>query len=147
MDGSQQQAIATGSSRAALTQDGTRLAYTTDEGIVTLDLKSGKSTLMAGVIGRDLHWSPDGSQIAYVNAVDVNGVFVTDNNGKDPKHLSSLGYESIAGWSPDGSKLYYAIPGSSGDGFLLRSVEVSSGNTQDLFVLENSSRKAPMPAV
>ena len=147
MDGSQQQVIISGSSRAALTQDGTRLAFSTDEGIRILDLSSGVSTVMAGVLGRDLHWSPDGSRIAYVNSGDVYGVFVIDSTGKNPKQLSNLGYESIAGWSPDGSKLYYAIPGSSGNGFLLRSVVVETGNTQDLFVLENSSRKAPLPAV
>ncbi|OGN72732.1 MAG: hypothetical protein A2X25_04680 [Chloroflexi bacterium GWB2_49_20] len=147
MDGSQQQVIAPGNGRAALTQDGTRLAYSTAEGIVIQDLTGGKSTVVTGIFGRELHWSPGGSQIAYVNSVDINGVFVIDTNGKNQKQLSNLGYESIAGWSPDGSKLYYAIPGSSGDGFLLRSVELSSGNTQDLFVLENSSRKAPMPSV
>lgn len=147
MDGSQQQVIATSSSRAALTQDGTRLAYTTDDGIRIQDVTSGEFTVIAGVFGRDLHWSQDGSQIAYVNSGDLYGVFLINSDGKNPKQLSNLGYESIAGWSPDGSNLYYAIPGSSGDGFLLRSVEVSSGNTQDLFVLENSSLKEPMPAM
>jgi hypothetical protein len=148
MDGSQQQVIATGSGRAALTQDGTRLAYATDEGIVIQDLTSGRSTVLTGIFGRELHWSQDGSQIAFViNSVDINGVFVTNSDGKNSKQLSILGYESIAGWSLDGLKLYYAIPGSSGDGFQLRSVELSTGNTQDLFVLEDSSRKAPMPAV
>lgn len=147
MDGGQQQVIATDSGRAALTQDGTRLAYTTAEGIVIYDLTNGKPTKIAGVFGRDLHWSPDGSQIASVNAGDSLGIFLTGSDGKNSRQLSNLGYESIAGWSPDGSTLYYAIPGSSGNGFLLRAVEVSTGNTRDLFVLENSSRKAPMPAI
>ena len=30
---------------------------------------------------------------------------------------------------------------------MLRSVEVRTGNTQDMFILENSSLKAPLPAV
>lgn len=38
-------------------------------------------------------------------------------------------------------------PGASTDGFLLRSVDISGGNTRDLFTLENSSLKAPLPAV
>lgn len=147
MDGGQQQIIAMDSGRAALTQDGTRLAYPTAEGIVIYDLTSGDSVEVSGVFGRDLHWSPDGSQIASVNPGDSFGIFVTGSDGKNSRQLSNLGYESIAGWSSDGSTLYYAIPGSSGNGFLLRAVEVSTGNTQDLFVLENSSRKAPMPAV
>ena len=147
MDGSQQQVLAAGSGRAALTQDGNRMAYGTDAGIRIQDMASGEFTMMTGVFGRDLHWSQDGNQIAYVNSGDVDGVFRVSIDGKDPKQLSNLGYELIAGWSPDGSKLYYAIPGSSGDGFLLRSVDVNTGNTQDMFVLENSSRKAPMPAL
>ena len=147
MDGGQKQVIAMDTGRAALTQDGTRLAYTTADGIVIYDLTSGKPTGVSGVFGRDLHWSPDGSRIASVNAGDSFGIFITGSNGKNSRQISNLGYESIAGWSPDGSTLYYAIPGSGGNGFLLRAVAVSTGNTQDLFVLENSSRKAPMPAV
>ncbi len=147
MDGSQKQVIATDSGRAAVTQDGMRLAYPTAEGIVIYDLASGKATGVPGAFGGNLHWSPDSSQIASVNAGDSFGIFIIGSDGKNSRQLSNLGYESIAGWSPDGSTLYYAIPGSGGNGFLLRAVEVSTGNTQDLFVLENSSVKAPMPAV
>ncbi len=147
IDGSRQEVIAAGAARASLTRDGARLAYSTDGGMMIVDLASRASSLIAGSFGRDLHWSPDGSRIAYVSSGDVYGIFVTGSDGKNPKQLSRLGYESVAGWSPDGSKLYYAMPGSSGNGFLLRSVDVSSGNTQDMFVLENSSRKAPLPAV
>jgi len=146
-DGGQQQVIATDSGRAALTQDATRLAYPTAEGIVIYDLMSGDAVGVSGVFGRDLHWSPDGSQIASVSPGNSFGIFITGSDGKNYRQLSNLGYESIAGWPPDGSTLYYAIPGSGGNGFLLRAVDVSTGNTQDLFVLENSSRKAPMPAV
>lgn len=147
LDGSRQQVIATGSSRAALSQDSSHLAYSGDENLVIVDLTSGESTLIPGVFGPYLRWSPDGSRIAVVNSGDSFGVFVIGIDDNDSTQLSNLGYESIAGWSPDGSSLYYAIPGSGGDGFLLRSVELSTGNTQDLFVLENSSRKAPLPVV
>jgi hypothetical protein len=147
MDGGQQQIIATDSGRAMLTQDGTRLAYPTAEGVVIYNLTTEDSVEVYGVFGRDLHWSPDGSQIASVNPSDLFGIFITGSDGKNSRQLSNLGYESIAGWSPDGSTLYYAIPGSGGNGFLLRAVEISTGNAKDLFVLENSSRKSPMPAV
>lgn len=147
MDSSLLEVLTTGNGQAALTQDGTRLAYTTDAGIRIQNLSSGEFAEIAGVFGRDLHWSPDGNQLAYVNSADLYGVFLIDSDGMNPRQLSNLGYESIAGWSQDGSKLYYAIPGSSKDGFLMRSVDVSTEITRDLFVLENSSRKAPMPAV
>jgi hypothetical protein len=139
--------LVTNGGDAAISQDGSRLAYATDAGITVLELASGKPSVLAGISGRDLHWSPDGSRIAYVNTGGANGIFVVGSDGKGPQQLSNLGYESIAGWSPDGSSLYYAIPGAGGNGFLLRSVDVGSGATQDVFVLENSSLKAPFPAV
>lgn len=135
------------SARAALSLDGTMMAYTTKDGIVILNLVTGNSSINPGSFGRDLHWSPDGKQLTVVNAGDVFGIFMLDSEGISLAQLSNLGTESIAGWSPDGSTLYYAIPGSTGNGFLLRSVEVQTGITKDMFVLENSSRKAPLPAV
>ncbi|NPV57004.1 MAG: hypothetical protein HPY76_10105 [Anaerolineae bacterium] len=147
MDGSQQRIIAPGSARAALSWDASRLAYVTTEGIAFVDLFSGASSLITGAFGHDPHWSPDGRSIAVVNYGDLYGIFVVGSDSNAPQQLSNLGYESIAGWSPDGSTLFYAIPGSGGDGFLLRAVNVAGGDTRDLFVLENSSRKAPLPAV
>ncbi len=147
MHGSQRQVLAPGGSRGALTADGARLAYSANEGITILDLASGKTSVLKGIQGRDLHWSPDANQIAYVTSGDAYGVFVVGRDGKNPIQLSNLGYESIAGWSPDGKQLYYAIPGSSNTGFLLKAVNPATGETRDLFILENSSRKAPMPAI
>ena len=147
MDGSQRRIIAPGSARAALSWDATRLAYVTSEGIAFVDLLSGASSLIAGAFGHGAHWSPDGRSIAVLNYGDLYGVFVLGGDGGAPRQLSNLGYESIAGWSPDGAVLYYAIPGSGNDGFLLRAVNVAGGGTRDLFVLEDSSRKAPLPAV
>lgn len=75
-------------------------------------------------------------------------MFVIDREGQSsPRQLSNLGYESIAGWSPDGKELYFAIPSSTNDGFLLRAAEVTTGEMSDLFVLADSSGKAPMPTV
>lgn len=148
LDGSQRQVLAAGSSRGAFSPDGQKVAYPGNNGIVILDLSTNTTTELGGPAGYDLSWSPDGAQIAYVTAGDAYGVFIAPvADGSTPKQISNLGYETLAGWSPDGSRLYYAIPGATGDGFLLRSVEVQTGATLDLFVLEDSSRKAPMPAV
>lgn len=148
MDGSQQQVIARGSVRASLSLDGAHLAYTSAEGMVIKDLSTGEETMILGSYGRDVHPSPDGSRVAFVNSGEVFGIFVIDADGRNPKQFSNLGYESIAGWSPDGSHLYYAIPGSGEDGsFLLRSINGATGEIEDLFNLDHSSRKAPMPAL
>ena len=147
-DGSQRQVLVQGGSRGSLSADGARLAYPADAGITILDLASGDTSTLKGIQGRDLRWSPDGSRIAYVTAGDAYGIFIIATDGKTPpRQLSNLGYESIAGWSPDGKVLYFAIPGASSDGFLLRAADVASGEVRDLFVLKDSSRKAPMPAV
>jgi hypothetical protein len=148
LDGTQRQVLAAQSSRGAFSRDGQKVAYPGNDGIVILDLSTNTTTILAGPGGTDPVWSPDGTQIAYLTGGDVYGVFVASvAGGSTPKQLSNLGYESLAGWSPDGSRLYYAIPGATGDGFLLRSVEVQTGVALDLFVLEDSSRKAPMPTV
>jgi len=148
LDGSRRQVLVPRGSRGVFSPDGQKVAYTGDHGIVILDLTTQKSTKLQITAGRDLRWSPDGNQIAYVTAGDADGIFITSvMGGSILKQLSNLGYESLAGWSPDGSLVYYALPSATGDGFLLRSVDVVTGVTGDLFVLENSSRKAPMPAV
>jgi hypothetical protein len=150
MHGEQRQVLAEDNARGALTLDGRRLAYPSSSsraGITVMDLASKETTILNGIQGGDLHWSPDGSQIAYVTAGEAYGIFVTNVDEVKPRQLSNLGYESIAGWSPDGTQLYYAIPDSGGEGFMLRAVGVQTGDTRDLFILDNSSRKAPFPAV
>ncbi|MCC6189075.1 MAG: PD40 domain-containing protein [Anaerolineales bacterium] len=147
LDGSERQVLVPQASRGALSRDGLRLAYPDSEGITIVELATVDTTALNGLVGRDLSWSPDGTRIAYVSAGSAYGVFVASLDGGDPRQLSDLGYETIAGWSPDGTLLYYAIPSASNDGFLLRAADIASGEVRDLFVLPNSSLKAPMPAV
>jgi len=146
-DGSQRQTLAPNNWRGALSPEGQFLAYEGVEGIVILNLAGGNLNPLPNTSGRDLHWSPDGKQIAYVTAGDMYGIFVASLGDDQRRQLSNLGYEAIAGWSSDGKLLYYAIPDSSGKGWMLRAVDVATGEGRDLFVLENSSRKAPMPAI
>jgi len=68
-------------------------------------------------------------------------------DGSNQQQLTNLGYEELAGWSPDGSVIYFAIPGAGGDGFMLRSVSITTGESKDVFVLENSSMKAPWSSI
>ena len=147
MNGTQQRVLGINAARAALNADGTLLAYVNDAGIVIRNLNSGETSTIAGSFGRDIHWSPDSRFLAGVNSGNAYGIFMVNLESKAITHLSNLGYEAIAGWSPDGSTLYYAIPGSSDNGFLLRAVNVITGETRDVFTLENSSRKAPLPAL
>jgi Tol biopolymer transport system component len=147
LDGSQKQLVASKAVWGALSPDGTHAAFSGPDGTMRVDLASGKTTVFMAGSGYDIHWSPDGTQVALVNPGGAFGVFVANADGSNQRQLSNLGYESIAGWSPDGKQVYFAVPGSTGDGFLLKAADVTSGSVKDLFVLKDSSRKAPMPSV
>ena len=147
LHGQEQQILAAGGSRAALTLDAAKVAYNGQEGVTVLDLASRESVVLPNNHGYFLHWSPDGSHLAFENPNDSFGVFISDPAGGNVRQLSNLGYETIAGWSPDGRLVYYAIPFVSEDGSELMAANVEDGSTQDLFVLDHSSLKAPYPAI
>jgi hypothetical protein len=146
-DGSQQEILSQGNARAALSRDGNYLAFTSEEGIVIKNLQTDATTLINGQFGRISLWSPDGTHIANVRYGQMNGIVVMNADGSNQQQPTNLGYEELAGWSADGRFIYYAIPGASGNGFMLRSVNIATGEQNDLFVLENSSLKAPWSSV
>lgn len=133
--------------RGILNSDGTKLAYPSDDGIVIVDLATLQESLLPNSGGYDLHWSPDDRYIAALNQGSDYGIGITALDGSGSKQLTNLGYESIAGWSPDGNLLYYAMPDAGDKGFMLKAVNVNTGSVHDLFILDDSSRKAPYPAV
>jgi WD40 repeat protein len=147
LKGTDQQLIASGAARATFNHDGSLLAYSTMQGIVVQNITNGTKNSFSGTFGRDLRWSPDDQYLAVVNKDDNFGIHVINLKKRTITRLTNLGYESVAGWSPDVSTLFYTIPGSDGKGFLLRAIDVVSRETRDMFTLENSSLKAPMPVV
>lgn len=146
-DGSQRQLLVSGGARGALSADGLQLAYFSAEGLVIQNLASAERLVLAGRQGYGLHWSPDGNQLAYVTNLEFFGIAVTDNLGGNIRQISTLGYESIAGWSTDGMQLYFAVPSATNDGFMLKVSDMTSGQVHDLFLLKDSSRKAPYPTI
>ena len=147
LDSSQQQGIATNTNRSGLSPDGTKLAYLAENQLVIRDLTTGQETALPGFSGYSIPWSPDGSQVAFISTGEFYGILLVNIDGSGQKQLSTLGSESLAGFSPDGTVLYYAIHGSGGSSFLLRSVVVATGETIDMFLLEESSAKLPAPAI
>src|SRR5690606_26863896 len=97
----QSQILVQGSARAAVSPDGDHLAYATEEGLVIQNLASGETTVIPGQFGDSLSWSPDAQRVAGVNANGQYGIFVLRLMDHQMQQVSNLGYESIAGWSPD----------------------------------------------
>jgi len=141
-DGSQTEVLSQGNAKAALSRDGNYLAFTSEEGIVIKNLLNDENTLINGQFGRFIFWSPDGSKIANVRYGEINGIVVMNADGSNQQQLTNLGYEELSGWSTDGNTIYYAIPSAGGNGFMLRSVNIATAESSDLFLLENSSIKA-----
>ena len=111
--------------------------------------------VILGPPGDQLHpdWSPDGSQIAYVqrNGTGAQQILITDPQGTEPQplvkenpaELSSLLWENPA-WSPDGSQI--ATVGYEGDPqtelperSVLAIVTVASGEVTVVGELESSA--------
>jgi hypothetical protein len=143
LDGSQKQVVVPNGNWGALSPDGSQAAYSaSDNGIHIVDLASLTEKILPGAGGFNLHWSPDGKQIAYVGMGDgvINSVWVITTDGTPARQISDLSYESVIGWSPDG-KLYFVAPYTGGAAWKVYSHEVTSGTTQERFTIVNGTPK------
>jgi Tol biopolymer transport system component len=115
--------------------DGSKTAYSAADGINIADNETGTTTHLPGTVEGDYHplWSPDASQIAFVRIVDLN-IYVVKADGSDLRQLTSgIEYELLAGWSPDGGRLYYTVLSQGGQ--VLRELGMASGAVRDLFTV------------
>ena len=143
LDGSQKQVAVPNGNWGALSPDGSQAAYSAiDNGIHIVDLASQTEKVLPGAGGFNLHWSPDGKQIAYVGMGDgvINSVFVITTDGTPARQIYDLSYESVVGWSPDG-KLYFVAPYTGGAAWKVYSYDLASGTTQERFNIENGTPK------
>ncbi len=132
--------------RAALSPDGKRIAYSGEGGIQIVDVGMQPTTSLQGPGGYNTAWSPDGSQLAYVDG--ANGIYTADvTGGAAPRQLSSAAHEAVVGWSPESGSLYVLQPDLSGGTWMLRRIDAASGAAENLFVLADASRKAPAAAL
>jgi Tol biopolymer transport system component len=126
------------------------MAYPTDGGIHILDLATQSESVLNLDIGSfDLHWSPDGSRITFVGLSDtiINSAFIVDTSTGETRQISEWSYELIAGWSPDGTQLYYAVPFTGGAAWKIYRYNLNDGQTQELFTIENATAKALEPRI
>lgn len=119
----------------SVSPDGSKTAYSASDGLTLADNVSGTVSHLPGTVEGDYgpRWSPDGSRIAFVRVADLN-LYVIDADGSDLRQVThSLEYELLAGWSPDGTQLYYAAPSESGQ--RLKSLDLATGAIEDLFTV------------
>jgi hypothetical protein len=144
LDGSGKQVLASDASWGSLSPDGSQMAYPVSDGIHVIDLATKVEKVLAGVTGFDLHWSPDGKQIAYIgegsSIIDSLFIVDVDGTGTQARQISDWSYESVIGWSPDGT-LYFVVPFTGGAAWKVFSYDLASGTTQERFTIENGTPK------
>ena len=143
LDGSGKQVLASDASWGSLSPDGDQMAYPASDGIHIINLATKAEKVLAGANGFDLHWSPDGKQIAYVGMGNniIDSVFVVNTDGTQARQVSDLSYESVVGWSPDGTQLYFVVPFTGGAAWKVYSFDLASGSARELFIIENGTPK------
>ena len=143
LDGSGKQVLATDASGGIFSPDGSLMAYPASDGMHIIDLATKAVKVLTGASGFNLHWSPDGKQIAYVGMGDsiIDSVFVISTDGSGVRRISDWSYESVVGWSPDSAKLYYVAPFTGGAAWKVYAFDLASSTTQELFTIENGTPK------
>jgi hypothetical protein len=142
LDGSGKQVLVTDASGGIFSPDGSQMAYPAADGIHVMDLAANTEKILPGYGAFNMHWSPDGKQIAYIGMGDgiVDSVFIINMDGTTARQISELSYESVIGWSPDG-KLYFVAPYTGGAAWKVYSYDLTSGATRELFTIENGTPK------
>ena len=107
LDSSQKQVVVPVGNWGTLSPDGSQVAYSaTDNRIHIVDIASQTEKVLPGAGGFNLHWSPEGKQIAYIGSDGgvINSVFVINTDGTQVRQIHDLSYELVIGWStnPDG---------------------------------------------
>ena len=147
LDGIQRQVVANLGNWPALSPDGTWVVYSYDV-LYMADLQSGQVTALPGTNGNDYNplWSPDGKWIAYINSVNGMHISLIAPDGTQLRRLlDDSNHGALAGWSPDGTQVYFTAPGLEGQ--TLYAIDVANGEVKTLFVLEDASLKAPNATV
>jgi hypothetical protein len=144
LDGSQKQVVTSSGNWGALSPDGEKVAFSgLDNSIHIVDLGLQTDQILPNAYGFGPHWSPDGTQIAFVYLYGsvIDSVFIVNADGTGLRQLSDLSYESVVGWSPDGSQVYFVAPYTGGAAWKVYSFELASAVVHELFTIENGTPK------
>jgi dipeptidyl aminopeptidase/acylaminoacyl peptidase len=118
-NGGQAQLLAEGDA-PTISPQGDRVAYISgDQGFVATigDAKSAQRSFFARGKTRDLVWSPDGSQLAFVSDRGSHSLVGVFRSATDPIHWMAPSSNRVAAprWSPDGKRLTFVkLAGAGG---------------------------------
>ena len=144
LGGSQKRVVVPNGNWGALSSDGSRVAYSAaDNGIHIVDTDSQTEKVLPGAGGFDLHWSPDGKQIAYIGSGGgiINSLFVVNTDGAQARQVSNWSYEAVIGWSPDSTQLYFVAPYTGGAAWKVYAFDLATRTVQERFTIENGTPK------
>jgi hypothetical protein len=119
----------------SLSTEGTRLAYSVNDGIHIHNLSTGENHAI-GSDGYRIIWSPDNTRLMYTNTFNLFVVNI-DGSGLRKIDTGSAQVISPAGWLPDNQTIVYSVMG--GDGFTFTSYNLQSGETKKLFTIQNKA--------
>ena len=134
-DGSNLQTVVEGG-WTSLSNDGKRLSYNDAAGLHLLDLSTGQTSTL-GMDGYHVIWSPDNTRVMYTNTFNL---FVANADGSEPRTVDTAPAQVVApvGWLADNQTLLYAASMDGGK-FGFKSHHLETGETKDLFTIENKS--------
>ena len=118
----------------SLSTDGTRLAYSIEDGIHVLNLASGENHTI-GTDGYRIIWSPDSTRMMFTTTFSLY-VVNADGSGLQKIDTGSAQVISSVGWA-DNQTIVYGLMG--GDGFTFTSHNLQSGETKKLFTIQNKA--------
>jgi hypothetical protein len=119
----------------SLSTDGTRLAYSVEDGIHIHYLSTAENHAI-GSDGYRIIWSPDNTRLMYTNTFNL---FVANLDGSGQRKIDTGSAQVIspAGWLPDNQTIVYSVMG--GDGFTFTSYNLQNGETKKLFTIQNKA--------
>lgn len=126
-----------------LSADGSQLAYSDTNGnIHILDLTTREDAVIPNANGYYIRWLPDNLRLAYFSSGVLGiGPYVINTDGSQAQQISNLGNTAIAGGSPDGNLIYYAVGYAGGGAWNVYAYDLAAGSEQELFTIENGTPK------
>jgi len=146
LDGSAQVKLTDQAGWAALSGNGEKVVTLNPEGFFVMYDVASASTTQLNIGGYNPRLSNRGTQLAYVEGAAA-GIDVYDLETRSNRQVSNQAFFSVLGWSADDTKLYVAVMSAGGSAWKIQSIDVQTGNTESLFIIENGTAKFLNPKI